>query len=49
MPGRLTGVGRVIRWGKTIAFTEGDLTDSEGRVVAKATGTAMPTPFANYK
>jgi len=46
---RLRGVGRVVKWGKTIAFTEGELFDSEGRLVAKASGTAMPTPFARYK
>ena len=49
MPGPLRGVGRVTRWGKTIAFTEGELYDAEGRLVAKATGTAVPTPFKNYK
>jgi uncharacterized protein (TIGR00369 family) len=49
MPGELRGVGRVIRWGRTIAFTEGELYDAEGRLVAKATGTAVPTPFKNYK
>ena len=49
MPGPLKGIGRVARWGKTIAFTEGELYDSEGRLVAKATGTAMPTPFTKYK
>ncbi|HTX49113.1 MAG TPA: PaaI family thioesterase [Caulobacteraceae bacterium] len=47
--GPLRGVGRVSRWGKTIAFTEGELYDAEGRLVAKATGTAVPTPFKNYK
>ena len=47
--GPLRGVGRVVRWGKTIAFTEGELYDAEGRLVAKATGTAVPTPFKNYK
>ena len=47
--GTLKGVGRVVRWGKTIAFTEGELFDGEGRLLAKATGTAVPTPFANYK
>ncbi len=36
-------------WGTTIAFTEGELYDPEGRLLAKATGTAMPTPFARYK
>jgi uncharacterized protein (TIGR00369 family) len=49
MPGPLKGIGRVSRWGKTIAFTEGELYDAEGRLVAKATGTAVPTPFKNYK
>jgi len=49
MPGALRGVGRVVRWGKTIAFTEGELYDAEDRLVAKATGTAVPTPFKNYK
>ena len=47
--GQLKGIGRVVRWGKTIAFTEGELYDAEGRLVAKATGTAVPTPFKNYK
>ena len=47
--GPLRGVGRVVRWGKTIAFTEGELYDPEGRIVAKASGTAVPTPFKNYK
>jgi uncharacterized protein (TIGR00369 family) len=47
--GALKGIGRVVRWGKTIAFTEGELYDAEGRLVAKATGTAVPTPFKNYK
>ncbi|HEY2483263.1 MAG TPA: PaaI family thioesterase [Caulobacteraceae bacterium] len=49
MPGRLLAVGRVARWGKTIAFTEGEISDDQGRLLAKATGTAMPTPFSNYK
>ena len=49
MPGPMRGVGRVVRWGKTIAFTEGELYDGEGRLVAKATGTAIPTPFERYK
>lgn len=49
LPGPLKGVGRVIKWGRTIAFTEGEIYDAEGRLLAKATGTAVPTPFANYK
>jgi uncharacterized protein (TIGR00369 family) len=49
LPGDITGIGRVVRWGKTIAFTEGELRDAEGRTLARATGTAMPTPFTRYK
>ena len=49
LPGRLRGVGRVLKWGKTLAFTEGELFDAEGRLLAKATGTAVPTPFKSYK
>jgi uncharacterized protein (TIGR00369 family) len=49
MPGPIRGVGRVSRWGRTIAFTEGELYDADGRLLAKATGTAVPTPFKNYK
>ena len=47
--GAIKGVGRVVRWGRTIAFTEGELYDPEGRLLAKASGTAVPTPFKNYK
>jgi uncharacterized protein (TIGR00369 family) len=49
MPGPLRGVGRVIRWGRTLAFTEGEIWDGEGRLLAKATGTAVPTPFKTYR
>lgn len=48
-PGKLKGIGRVAKWGKTIAFTEGELYDADGRLLAKATGTAVPTPFQRYK
>ena len=49
LPGPLRAVGRVVKWGKTIAFTEGELYDAEERLLAKATGTAVPTPFKTYK
>jgi len=49
LPGPLKAIGRVVKWGRTIAFTEGELFDGEGRLVAKASGTAVPTPFRNYK
>ena len=48
-PGPIRGVGRVAKWGRTLAFTEGELYDPEGRILAKATGTAVPTPFKSYK
>ena len=43
------GVGRVIKFGRTLAFTEGELYDEDGRLLAKATGTAVPTPFKTYQ
>ncbi|WP_421738635.1 PaaI family thioesterase [Caulobacter sp.] len=49
MPGALRGVGRVVKWGRTVCFTEGELYDGEGRLLAKASGTAIPTPFARFK
>ncbi len=49
MPGKIRGVGKVARWGSRVAFTEGVLYDPDGRVLAKATGTAIPTPFQSYK
>ncbi|MGQ3017347.1 PaaI family thioesterase [Phenylobacterium sp.] len=49
MPGQIKGIGRVVKWGRSIAFTEGELYDPEGRLLAKATGTALPTPFKTYK
>jgi uncharacterized protein (TIGR00369 family) len=49
MPGKIKGVGRVVRWGSRVAFTEGELFDPEGRTLARGTGTAIPTPFTNYK
>ena len=49
MPGGLRALGRVLKWGRTICFTEGELYDGQGRLLAKATGTAIPTPFASFK
>jgi uncharacterized protein (TIGR00369 family) len=48
-PGRLICVGRVARWGKTIAFLEGELYDDQRRLLAKATSTAMPQPYASIR
>jgi uncharacterized protein (TIGR00369 family) len=49
LPGPLRGIGRVVRWGRTLAFTEGELYDAQDRLLAKATGTAVPTPFKQFK
>ena len=49
MPGPLRGIGRVRKWGRTIAFTEGELYDAGGKLIATATGTAMPTPRERFK
>jgi len=48
-PGKIRGVGKVVKWGRQVAFTEGELFDPDGRLLAKATGTAIPTPFQSYK
>jgi uncharacterized protein (TIGR00369 family) len=48
-PGKLVCVGRVVKWGKAIAFLEGALYDGEGRLLATATSTAMPQPFKSIK
>ncbi|HMP62711.1 MAG TPA: PaaI family thioesterase, partial [Phenylobacterium sp.] len=48
-PGFIKGVCRVVKWGRSVAFTEGELYDPDGKLLAKATGTAIPTPFKSYK
>jgi uncharacterized protein (TIGR00369 family) len=45
LPGRLYCVGRVVKWGRAIAFLEGALYDEQRRLLATATSTAMPQPF----
>jgi len=42
---RITAKGRVIKAGRKVAFLEGELFDSEGRLLARATSTAIPTPL----
>lgn len=39
-PGRLTGRGRLVHRGATIAFLAGELLDAQGEVVTTATATA---------
>jgi uncharacterized protein (TIGR00369 family) len=45
LPGTLYCVGRVVKWGKVIAFLQGELYDGDRRLLATATSTAMPQPF----
>jgi len=40
VPGRITGTGRVVHRGGSIAFLAGELRDDEGEVLATATATA---------
>lgn len=46
---RITAIGRIVKWGKQIAFTAGELRDAKGVVCVTATATAMPTPYAKFK
>jgi uncharacterized protein (TIGR00369 family) len=43
--GPVTAEGRVVRWGKSAAFLEADLYDSEGRHIARASSTVVPVPL----
>ncbi len=45
LPGPLKVIGRVSKWGRQICFLEGELYDPEGRLLAKATSTALPQPY----
>ena len=44
-PGPATVEARILKWGKSAAFMEAEALDPEGRLVAKATATALPKPF----
>jgi len=46
-PGAFTGMGRVVSLGKSIAFLEGELYDSEGVLVARSTATARVLPASS--
>jgi uncharacterized protein (TIGR00369 family) len=39
-PGLLYGEGRVVQRGRSIAFLEAQLSDAEGRIVARSTASA---------
>ena len=40
-PGRIVGEAEVVRAGRSIVFTQGQLFDAEGTLIATATATAM--------
>jgi uncharacterized protein (TIGR00369 family) len=48
-PGRMVGEGRVVQLGKTIAFMEADLRDSEGALVARAASQARLVPVERLR
>lgn len=39
-PGRILGMGRVIKRGKSVGFIEGELTSEDGKLIATASSTA---------
>ncbi|WP_375209532.1 PaaI family thioesterase [Hyphomonas jannaschiana] len=45
MPGKAWVDARIIRLGKSAAFMEAECFDPDGRMVAKASATALPMPF----
>jgi uncharacterized protein (TIGR00369 family) len=42
--GKVTAVGRLVQRGRTVGLAECDLTDDQGRLVARATATCMAAP-----
>jgi uncharacterized protein (TIGR00369 family) len=49
MPGNIVGTGQTIRLGKHLAFIEATLFSESGNVLARASGTASPTPWPGAK
>lgn len=42
--GPLIGTGRVVKSGRKVVFLEGELLSEDGKLMARATSTALPTP-----
>ena len=42
--GPLIGKGRVVKSGRKVVFLEGELLSEDGKLMARATSTALPTP-----
>jgi uncharacterized protein (TIGR00369 family) len=47
-PGRVLGQGHLTSLGRTLAFLEATLTDSDGQLLARATGTYRLRPFPGH-
>ena len=45
MPGPASVEARILKWGRSAAFMEAECFDAAGKLVAKATATAIPMPF----
>lgn len=45
MPGKAAVEARILKWGRSAAFMEAECFDDQGKIVAKATATAIPMPF----
>ncbi len=45
MPGKASVEARIVKLGKSAAFMEADCFDGEGKLVARASATAIPMPF----
>ncbi len=46
--GKATGEARILKWGKSTCFIEGELYDPDGNLVAKASATQAPKPFKRF-
>ena len=42
--GRLRAIGRVVEMKQTLYFSEADVVDEKGRLIARASSTCMPVP-----
>jgi uncharacterized protein (TIGR00369 family) len=40
----ITGTGRVLKTGRRVIFVEAEITAEDGKLIAKASGTELPTP-----
>lgn len=48
MPGKARVEARIVKLGKSVAFSEASCYDADGKLVATATATAIPLPFKRF-